>query len=315
MEQFDIQSRDVDLTKCKIGDLALMKQSFPDETDETVARFFLARDGNVGKATALLRDHIAWRSQIPPIFKSDITKEMRPGKLYVHGTDKLGHPLLVWTSNRHNRLDRDIKDMEKLFLWWIEEAIRRMPRSVSKFSVLMNRANSSGKPDVELGKTLAGVFQNNFPERIARFVSYPSGFLETSIWAAFKWLADPATREKVVLARNFNQVKEFIDEKYLPTEMGGLSTYEYNPDDFPEHIDSANGHETNGEDMQKAASSPADLTSIESRSSPTKEYTATEIKSANIDPPPDGDKVDDDVNDSRVDSTDGGIWVRKPSIA
>ena len=73
---------------------------FPGLKTDTLSRFLIARGGDVAKASLLLDNHLRWRSDAAnyPVLKSDAMRELAIGKLYVHGVDKEGHPLVVYRS-------------------------------------------------------------------------------------------------------------------------------------------------------------------------------------------------------------------------
>lgn len=59
-----------------------LKERFLDESDETIARFIIARSYDVEKASMQLSKHIAWRKDSLPIFKNNCLKELSTAKGY-----------------------------------------------------------------------------------------------------------------------------------------------------------------------------------------------------------------------------------------
>lgn len=54
MEAYEIPSTEIDKSKIKPEVFAELKSRFPDETDTTLARFYLARNGKIEDVSILL---------------------------------------------------------------------------------------------------------------------------------------------------------------------------------------------------------------------------------------------------------------------
>lgn len=156
----DIQSTDIDVSRIPLDAIYTMRSIFPHEEDETIARFLLARNGNIEKAKTLLEEDIAWRATNWPVLKSSCISEINKGKLYLHGVDLEGHPLLVWRVRFNLPSERDIDEMGRMSMWWLYSAIRAMPRDKSKITLLMDRSGfKSENSDFEFVKHLTPIFQ------------------------------------------------------------------------------------------------------------------------------------------------------------
>ena len=55
-----------------------------------------------------------------PVLKASCLTEMKKGKLYVHGVDNEGHPLLIWDAGKHDCYDRDVDELVRLVIWWFQ---------------------------------------------------------------------------------------------------------------------------------------------------------------------------------------------------
>lgn len=60
-----IQSLDIDTTKFSVGDLERMKIEFPCQSNDDLARFLIARNGNYDAAVAMFRSHLMWLRDTP----------------------------------------------------------------------------------------------------------------------------------------------------------------------------------------------------------------------------------------------------------
>lgn len=229
----EIYSSDIDQSKFGVEQLTQMREQFSGESDETLARFLIARNNNKEKAAELLVGHLFWKKENWPILKSSCLSELSKGKMYVHGTDKEGHPLLVYRACLNNANDRDLEEMGKLVCWWMATALSVMPRDKSKITILIDRTDYESKnTDYEFVKHLSPIMQNNFPERVYRVIVYPSGFIFYGLWNMIKWFLDPVTQSKVQPMLALSGVQQYIDNEYIPSSMGGGSDFTYDPDNF-----------------------------------------------------------------------------------
>ena len=102
ISKLTFKSTDIEHVRCKTPagsftdeSFSVMRSSFPpSEKDETLARFLIARNGDTSKAIPFLTKSIEWRTRKLPLQNSSFYREFIKGKIYMHGNDKTGHPLL-----------------------------------------------------------------------------------------------------------------------------------------------------------------------------------------------------------------------------
>ncbi|RYH28511.1 hypothetical protein EON65_11905 [archaeon] len=234
MSGFNITSRDIDVSKFTSENFAGLKSRFPDSDDETIARYLIARNNDLQKATDLLTKATAWRSRRMPVLKEEFAEEFAQGKAYVRGTDKEGRPLLIVHSAKHDPGNRDIEKCAKMSMWLMEHAIKQLPPDKSKYTILLDRTGSAAMGDIEFSRHFSKLFQDQHPERLHKAIVYPSGIVFWSLFNIVKWFFDPVTRNKISPVVYLAGVQEFIAEEHIPASMGGKSTYVFNPDDYPD---------------------------------------------------------------------------------
>lgn len=110
----EIKSNDIDISKVTEESLQHMKCKFPHKDTDTLARYLIARDNKVSRASKLLELSERWRTKHWPILKSDCIDEIQKGKVYLHGYDKEGRPLIVFRSKLHDITDRNAEEMAKM---------------------------------------------------------------------------------------------------------------------------------------------------------------------------------------------------------
>ncbi len=184
-----IQSKDIlQFMNQKFHSTSIIKLrgQFPGFSDEDYARFLIARDGLVDKAIEMLRAHVEWRAKNLPIYKSSCLGELVKGKVYLHGTDKEGHPIVHFRPRFNDADVRDIDEMGRMALWWAEVIFKQIPSGVSKITLLVNRTGGENNADVPFIRMIAGIFQSNYPERLYKAVIYPSGVVFWLLWNMLK---------------------------------------------------------------------------------------------------------------------------------
>jgi hypothetical protein len=96
MAPADFKSTDISNLRSRFTDEAFdaMKKEFPDQDDEDIARFLIARNGDVSKAAPFLQKHLSWRAENLPLKANSFYREYVKGKIYIEGCDIKGHPLI-----------------------------------------------------------------------------------------------------------------------------------------------------------------------------------------------------------------------------
>ncbi len=116
----EILSTDIDLSRIPLTEFKKLKDAFPGQHDEDLARFLLVREGNYTLAYDLFRRHLDWLEMTPKPTKESIMNCLRRKWLYHHGFDREGHPLLIAKIARHNKEERDLEEMKREQLWWFD---------------------------------------------------------------------------------------------------------------------------------------------------------------------------------------------------
>lgn len=115
-----ITSTDIDIRRIPLTEFYKMKDSFPGHDDEDLARFLLAKEGVYSLAYDLYRKHLDWLEHNPKPTKASIINSLSRRWIYAHGSDREGHPILVARISRHSREFRDINEVAREQLWWLD---------------------------------------------------------------------------------------------------------------------------------------------------------------------------------------------------
>lgn len=268
------------------------------------ARFLLGKNNDFKTATTMLSDHIDWRKTVFPISKQSCLNEFKKGKIFVHGTDKAGHPLVHLTTRFNDPKVRDIEEVGLCLYWWVQyieshysnRAIAvnnnnnenksntnygnngkdsgemyktttstttpndstkisssstneintntsninynnddhtNIHKKVTRFTVLFNRHGADiNNVDIEVMKIFSTILQVNYPETLSTAIIHPVNWIFYSVFNIAKFFLDVNTRQKIHPVIDIQGVREFIDDEYIPVELGGTCTYQFNPDDY-----------------------------------------------------------------------------------
>lgn len=228
---YKISSKEIDTAQFSEASFAALKSRFPDLEDEMIARFLIARNGDLQKSTDLLTKAMHWRSKRWPVLKQECVEQLSKGIVYVRGVDKEGHPIIHVNPSLHDTNNRDMEQCAKSMMWWMEVAIASMPADRSKYTILINRSGG-GAADVEFSRHFTKLFQDQHPERLHKAIIHPSGVFVLSMINIVKLFLDPVTRSKIAPIYYFYGVQDLIADEHIPASMGGKCTYKFNLDDY-----------------------------------------------------------------------------------
>ena len=111
---------DFDMTKYCIKDLNSLISTYPNVDPKLIAKFLIQAIGDIEKCIIDINTHITWKDTNWPILKSSCIKELETGKLYTHGYDKEGHPLIIFNAGMHDINIRDLDEFQRLHMFMLE---------------------------------------------------------------------------------------------------------------------------------------------------------------------------------------------------
>lgn len=209
-----------------------VKRTFPELTTATVMRHLIVCDNDYDKTCAHLEACKAWRQSTFPI--TSMSTHQAPagvGLLYAHGTDVMGHPLIIYNSRWINPKTRNVDVLMRWFIYMLELALSRLGPNMTQVTALVNRSGSTYEVDLEFGKRIQFVLENYYPERICHVIFYPVSTALKASWSVMKILAS-RTYARFRLAHTLDKLRHYIPDECIPKEMGGSSPYVYNTSDY-----------------------------------------------------------------------------------
>ncbi|RWW45547.1 hypothetical protein BHE74_00048602 [Ensete ventricosum] len=218
-----------------------------ERADVVLLKFLRARDFDAGQAHAMLLQCAEWRREFGADGLADEElvgfKEMEGVVAYMHGWDRRGHPVCYnayGVFKDKSMYDRILGDAEKLqrFLRW---RVQVMERGVSLLQLRPGGINSiiqvtdlKDMPKRELraaSKHILSLFQDNYPEMVARKVSsWPIFLLVASILSTiitfpviYACIKHAGVHQRPLVFQRAVRNDKFIRPEFVPVQYGGLS--------------------------------------------------------------------------------------------
>eukprot|EP00050_Salpingoeca_kvevrii_P004619 m.256432 g.256432 ORF g.256432 m.256432 type:complete len:297 (-) comp11017_c1_seq14:2116-3006(-) len=214
--------------------------------DPCLVRYLRARDYNVAKAEKLLRDTLTWRREygIADITPEEIESEQESGKLYVHGRDRLGRPVMYQRPRRQNTKNYALQVRQVAYHLEREVGSMDKARGVEQHVIIIDFKGYSiwNAPPMSQSKEVLSLLMDRFPERLGNAFLVDAPRLFYAAWAVLKPFMSAATIEKVHFVnrsgnagKNGKMDKHFaqcFDDEQLEEEYGGMLSSEYNHEKY-----------------------------------------------------------------------------------
>jgi hypothetical protein len=197
-------------------------------------RYLRARDYNVKKAFKLLNGSLEWRAKYKPdaIDARSIEAEAKQGKLFQHGFDKFGRPLVYMYPARS--FSTDYASGVKLLVYTMERAVESMGEGVEQliWFIDFNGMTKENSIPISVAKETIEILSNQYPERLgaAFFIDTPSLF--TMFYKAISPFINSVTRSKIHFVNGTLEEKKkllapYFAPEHLNARYGGTTDYDY----------------------------------------------------------------------------------------
>ncbi|KAF9585733.1 hypothetical protein BGW38_000995 [Lunasporangiospora selenospora] len=196
---------------------ALWNNILGDHPDSLLLRFLRARKWNVTNGMNMILKAFKWRleddiEEVKSKSEDELNEKYRGfrlqlemGKSYVHGTDKLGRPVVYINVRMHKPADQDPKALEK-FTIYVMETGRLMIQP----------------------PFLVQCFEAYYPESLGVLVIHKAPFVFWGVWKIIEPWLDPVVASKIRFTRQDSELTEIIDANHLPVKYdGGKDKYTY----------------------------------------------------------------------------------------
>lgn len=204
--------------------------------DAMFKRFLCARQGDLKKSEAMLRDCLAWRREQHPerLCYDNLHESLKWGKMYLHGHDKFGRPLLV----SHKMLphpDAPNTISLEMALYNVEKALQYMKHTGATQLVWLANLNGytrGNSPPVSHTIGILKTLMNNYPEILGAAVLVDAPRIFSWLWSAISLVIDKRTASKVHFVKGTPEQKmQALSRWFTPDQLepvfGGTKDFHY----------------------------------------------------------------------------------------
>ncbi|CAI7625097.1 unnamed protein product [Penicillium bialowiezense] len=238
-------------TELRTGVLDTLKHDHP---DAMMLRFLRARKWDVPKAFAMMMEAIVWRvkemhvdddvmakgelhalkqtknksSTSEQKAGTDFLSQMRMGKSYVHGVDRVGRPIVVVRVRLHKPGAQTEESLERYIVHVIESVRLTLASPVETAAVLFDMTGF-GLSNMEYPpvKFILKCFEANYPESLGIMLIHNAPWVFSGIWRLIRGWMDPEIAAKVQFTNSVSDLEKFIPKDQIVKEMGGAEDWSY----------------------------------------------------------------------------------------
>ncbi|KAL7923149.1 hypothetical protein ACQKWADRAFT_55552 [Trichoderma austrokoningii] len=229
---------------------AMVKHDHP---DALALRFLRARKWDVDKALVMLVSTMSWRHTEMKVDEDimkngeegavldaqngkgdtkkvgeDFLAQLRLGKSFLHGVDKLGRPICVVRVRLHRQGEQCEESLERCTVYVIETARMVLSPPVDTATVIFDMTGfSMANMDYTPVKFMIKCFEANYPESLGAVLVHNAPWIFQGIWKIIRGWLDPVVAAKVHFTNNKKDLQEFIEPEHILKELGGDEDWEY----------------------------------------------------------------------------------------
>ncbi|KAJ5247617.1 hypothetical protein N7468_002600 [Penicillium chermesinum] len=224
-----------------------------DSPDAMLLRFLRARKWDVPKAFAMMTEALVWRvkeahvdDQIIPQGELHAAKaekgtdakekkmsegflaQMRMGKAFIHGYDKIGRPVVYIRVRIHKPGAQTEEALERYIIHTIE-SVRLLLKGQTETAAVFFDMTGFSLSNMEYPpvKFILKCFEANYPESLGVLIIHNAPWVFSGVWKLIRGWMDPDIAAKVQFTNNVADVSKIIDPDRLPEELGGNEKWKY----------------------------------------------------------------------------------------
>ncbi|KFB50757.1 AGAP005556-PA-like protein [Anopheles sinensis] len=196
------------------------------EGDGWLIKFLENNDINMKDSLKQLWETIEWRktSGINDIREDNIRMEyINDGLMYPRGRDVDGKTVFIFKSKLYVRGTRNLDDLKKCFLYWIERIIREANDDLVTIVFDLTDAGLSNV-DMDYTKYIINTFKNYYPCSLNYILIYDLPWILNATFQIIKKLLPAKAVDRLRNVNNKN-IREYIDEDNMQKCWGGKDDY------------------------------------------------------------------------------------------
>ncbi|KAI4986691.1 hypothetical protein ZWY2020_019321 [Hordeum vulgare] len=199
-----------------------------EEDDLALRRFLRARDHNIGKASVMLLQYLAWKRVAKPhgsVSDDEVRDEIAKDRVCMQGFDRLNRPMAYLYGARHFPARRDLDGFKRYVIYVLDKICTRLPVGQEKFATVIDmRGWGYANCDIRGYVAALDIMQSYYPERLGRVFLIHVPYMFMAAWKMVYPFIDDRTRKKFVFVADKDldsTLRGAIKESQLPEEYGG----------------------------------------------------------------------------------------------
>lgn len=207
--------------------------------DNYLLRFVRARKLHVENALTMISRSLHWRAEEYPVdewflegdaqayvdgLAPGLIKNLTTEKSAIIGYDYLGGPVFLFQARKHFAHDSPLEETQRFILMLVEwmrlfmDDTQARDTGLVMFDLTGFSLKNTDNPPI---KFLAEMFEAHYPETLGLVIVHNAPWIFSTIWNIIKNWLDPVVASKIHFTKTIDDVKGFVDGKYLPKEIGG----------------------------------------------------------------------------------------------
>lgn len=226
--------------------------------DRWVEDFIINNDGNIKHACKQCIETLEWRKKfgVNEITEDNVRMEyLINSSCYLHGRDLDGKLIFMFKSKWHTRGSKNMDDLKRCLLYWIERAFRESKNE--KITVIFDMMDTGmSNIDLEFTKLIINIFKQFYPNSLNWILIYDMPWIMNATFQIIKKLL-PKRAVEVLKFVNVKNIRQYIDDDNIPTSWGGRDNYAYSfkpesrPSDEGVFLNGAS-HQANNNNIEQA---------------------------------------------------------------
>lgn len=196
--------------------------------DVWLAKFLENNDLDMKKSLEQLWDTCVWRktAKTNEICEDNIRLDyVQDGIMFARGKDLDGKTVFIYRSRLYTRGSRDLDEMKRMFLYWLERCIREANDDYITFMFELTDAGLSNV-DMDLTKYIITTLKNYYPYSLNYILVYDLPWILNATFQIIKRLL-PAKAVDRLKNINNKTIREYIDDDNMLVPWGGKDDYEF----------------------------------------------------------------------------------------
>lgn len=158
----------------------------------------------------------------------DFMAQIRMGKSFLHGVDKLGRPMCYVRARLHHQGEQSEASLERYTVYTIETARMLLSQNVDTACVIFDMTGFSlANMDYAPVKFMIKCFEANYPESLGVVLVHKAPWVFQGVWKIIKGWLDPVVASKVQFTNTLADLSTYIEPRHVLRDFGGDEDWEY----------------------------------------------------------------------------------------